>query len=221
MLWRSLVWNALLQRNRPVATWMNGSCRGAARPLVKELCHSSQRSMTVITRSWHAPYLSCLRASSSSALTSVDGADEKGYDSLPPMDESVATHLCLHMTIGWKAKAAHPSSRVGQLKLSLDEPIHQLDKRPQRFTPWPACKCSRQNSFAPLTSSNQNSKSFKELCSATDVALRATKMTTQAIEINLMQLNHFSSLRQGFLPEACSHENSLPLVFAVCRQKLQ
>ncbi len=41
----------------------------------------------VITRSWHAPYSSCIRASSSPALTSVDGAEEKGYDSLPPMDE--------------------------------------------------------------------------------------------------------------------------------------
>ncbi len=26
MLWRSWVWSGLLQRNRPVAAWMNGSC---------------------------------------------------------------------------------------------------------------------------------------------------------------------------------------------------
>ncbi len=45
-----------------------------------------------ITKSWRAPYSS--RASSSSTLTSVDGAEEKGYDSLPPLDESVAVHLC-------------------------------------------------------------------------------------------------------------------------------
>ncbi len=44
-LWRSWVWNGLPQRNRPVAAWMNGSCQGAARPLVNELRHSSQRSM--------------------------------------------------------------------------------------------------------------------------------------------------------------------------------
>ncbi len=62
-----------------------------------------------ITMSWHAPYSSRLRASSSFALTSVDGAEEKGYDSLPPLDESVAVHLCLPMAIGWKAKAAHTS----------------------------------------------------------------------------------------------------------------
>ncbi len=37
MLWRSWVWNGLLQWNRPVATWMNGSCQGAARPLINKL----------------------------------------------------------------------------------------------------------------------------------------------------------------------------------------
>ncbi len=54
-------------------------------------------------------YSSRLHASSSSALTSVDGAKEKGYNSLPPLDESVAAHLCPPTAIGWKAKATHPS----------------------------------------------------------------------------------------------------------------
>ncbi len=46
MLWKSWVWIGLLQRNRPVAAWMNGSCRGTVRPMVNKLHHSSQRSMT-------------------------------------------------------------------------------------------------------------------------------------------------------------------------------
>ncbi len=39
-----------------------------------------------INKSCREPYSSHLRVSSSSALTSVDGAEEKGYDSLPPLD---------------------------------------------------------------------------------------------------------------------------------------
>ncbi len=46
-----------------------------------------------ITKFWCAHNSSCLRASSSSALTLVDGTEEKVYDSLPPLDESVAVHL--------------------------------------------------------------------------------------------------------------------------------
>ncbi len=52
-----------------------------------------------ITRSWRALLV----------LTSVDSTEEKGYDSLPPLDESVAAHLCPPTAIGWKVKATHPS----------------------------------------------------------------------------------------------------------------
>ncbi len=50
-----------------------------------------------------------LHNSSSSALTTVDVTEEKGYGKLPPLDESVAAHLCSPMAIGWKAKVTHPS----------------------------------------------------------------------------------------------------------------
>ncbi|KAL0148616.1 hypothetical protein M9458_056056 [Cirrhinus mrigala] len=40
-------------------------------------------------RSWCAPYSARLRTSSSSVLTSVKGTEDKGYEKLPPLDESV------------------------------------------------------------------------------------------------------------------------------------
>ncbi len=55
-----------------------------------------------VTKSWGAPNSSRLRASSSSALTSVNGAEENGYNSLPPLDESVAANPCPPMAFGWK-----------------------------------------------------------------------------------------------------------------------
>ncbi len=55
------------------------------------------------------PYSSRIRSSASAALTSVDDAEEKGYEHLPPLDESVAAHLCPPTAIGWKARASHPS----------------------------------------------------------------------------------------------------------------
>ncbi len=39
----------------------------------------------------------------------LDGAEEKGYEKMPQLDESMAAHLCPPTAIGWKAKAAHPS----------------------------------------------------------------------------------------------------------------
>ncbi len=83
-------------------------------------------------------YLFTIRVSSSSAHTSVDGMVEKGYDSLPSLPQPLAG----------RQKLPTRPKRVGRLQLLLDEPIHRLDKRPLRFTPWRSCKCSRQNSSA-------------------------------------------------------------------------
>lgn len=62
-----------------------------------------------LTRSWRTPYSARLRTSASAALTLVDGAKDKGYEKLPPLDESMAALLCPPTADGWKAKAAHPS----------------------------------------------------------------------------------------------------------------
>ncbi len=63
-----------------------------------------------LTKSWHAPYLACLSSNSCSALSSVDGTEEKGYEKMPPLNEAVTAHLCLPTAFGWKAKVAHPSN---------------------------------------------------------------------------------------------------------------
>lgn len=62
-----------------------------------------------LTKLWHATCSARLRSSASPALTTVDGAAQKGYDKLPPLDKVVAAHFCPLAAIGWKANAAHPS----------------------------------------------------------------------------------------------------------------
>ncbi len=62
-----------------------------------------------LKKSWRAPYSSRMCPCTSAALTSIDGAEEKGYEHLPPLDESVAVHLRPPTSIGWKAWATHPS----------------------------------------------------------------------------------------------------------------
>ncbi len=47
-----------------------------------------------LTKSWRAPYSSRICPSTSAALTSINGAEEKGYEHLPPLDEFVVAHIC-------------------------------------------------------------------------------------------------------------------------------
>ncbi len=67
-------------------------------------------------------YLAHLCTSASSTLASVDGTEEKGYERLPPLDESVAMHLCPPTAIGWKEKVAHLSKPCR----SSEESLHAL-----------------------------------------------------------------------------------------------
>ncbi len=75
---------------------------GSLPTLVPLLCTTSSQNCG-------APLLVSHPPSASVALTSIDGAEDKGYERLPPQDESVAAHLCPPTAIGWKAKASHPS----------------------------------------------------------------------------------------------------------------
>ncbi len=142
-LWRSWVWNGLPQMKRPVAAWMNGSCQGAAKPLVNELRHSSQWSTTRSpnlgmhpTRTAYVPLLP------PPSLRSTVRKKKDTTACLPWMSQWPPISARPGPLAGRQKPPTHPN-RVGRLQLLLDEPIHRLDKRPQHFTPWRSCKCSR------------------------------------------------------------------------------
>ncbi len=83
---------------------LSGSVADPA-PSYRRLLHATPELLPD-SKSWCAPYWSHICPSASAALTSVDGAEEKGYEHLSPLDESVAAHLCLSTAIGWKARAS-------------------------------------------------------------------------------------------------------------------
>ncbi len=144
-LWRSWVWNGLPQMKRPVAAWMNGSCRGTAKPLVNELRHSSQWSTTRSTNFGMHPnrtaYVPLLPPPS---LRSTARKKKDVTACLPWMSQWPHISARPGPLVGRQKPLTRPN-RVGRLQLLLDEPIHRLDKRPQHFTPWRSCKCSRMS----------------------------------------------------------------------------
>ncbi len=95
-------WNGLRLRSHLAAGWTSVFSRGAIKPPTNALSPSSPFFP-------FAPHSSRIRPSASAALTSVDGAEKKEYERMPPLDESVAAHLYPPTAIGWKARASHPS----------------------------------------------------------------------------------------------------------------
>ncbi len=140
-----------------------------------------------LTKSWRAPYSSHIRPSASSALTSIDGAEEKGHEHLPPLDESVAAHLCPPMAIGWKARTSHPSkpcratsALAGCTYVAAGQAASALHSM--------AVLQVFQAKMLASEEAGLNAASLRDLRSATDLALRATKATAQAIGRSMSSL---------------------------------
>ncbi|KAI2646291.1 Platelet glycoprotein V [Labeo rohita] len=141
-----------------------------------------------LTRSWRAPYSARLRTSSSSALTSVDGAEDKGYEKLPPLDESVAAHLCPPTAIGWKAKASHPSKPCRTTSALAGRAYTSAGQAASALHSMAILQVFQAKLLAQSDKSALDPATMTDLRSATDLALRATKTTAQAIGRSMANL---------------------------------
>lgn len=121
-----------------------------------------------LTKSWHAPYSAHLYTTTSIALTSMDGSQEKGYEQMPPLDEAVAAHLYPPSAVGWKNKRALPfkpcrmtSALAGRAYSSAGQAASVLHTM--------AILQVFQASFSALLI-RLDAPAFRELHSATDLA---------------------------------------------------
>ncbi len=139
------------------------------------------------TKSWRAPYSSRIRASTSAALTSVDGAEEKGYEHLPPLDESVAAHLCPPTAIRGKARATHPSKPCRATSALVRHAYSEAGLAASVLHSMAVLQVFQANMLAN-EDAGLDSASLRDLRSATDLALHATKATAKAIGCSMSSL---------------------------------
>ncbi len=141
-----------------------------------------------LTRSWRSPYSARLRTSASSALTTVDGAEEKGYERMPQLDESVAAHLCPPTAIGWKAKASHPSKPCRTTSALAGRSYASAGQAASALHSMAVLQVYQAKLLSAIDESEPDPATLRELRSATDLALRATKTTAQAIGRSMASL---------------------------------
>ncbi len=141
-----------------------------------------------LTRSWRSPYSARLRTSASSALTTVDGAEEKGYERMPQLDESVAAHLCPPTAIGWKAKASHPSKPCRTTSALAGRSYASAGQAASALHSMAVLQVYQAKLLSTVDESEPDPATLRELRSATDLALRATKTTAQAIGRSMASL---------------------------------
>ncbi|KAL0186275.1 hypothetical protein M9458_017945, partial [Cirrhinus mrigala] len=125
-----------------------------------------------LTRSWRAPYSARLRTSSSSALTSAD----------------VAAHLCPPTAIGWKTKASHPSKPCRRTSALAGRAYTSAGQAASALHSMAILQVFQAKLLAQSDRSALDPATLTELRSATDLALRATKATAQAIGRSMASL---------------------------------
>ncbi len=133
-----------------------------------------------LTKSWRAPYSSRIRPSASSALTSVDGAEEKGYEHLPLwMSQWPRISARPRLSDGRRGRVIRPSRAEPHLH-SLDAPTLALHSM--------AVLQVFQAKMLASEEAGLDAASLRDLRSATDLALRTTKATAQAIGRSMFSL---------------------------------
>ncbi|XP_016107756.1 guanylate cyclase 2G-like [Sinocyclocheilus grahami] len=165
--------------------WQNGKppVDNPACGFDNELCEWLNNVHEELTMSWHATYSARANPSTAAAaLTTTDGADVKGYSMLPPLEEAVAAHLCLPFALGLKAHAARPSKPCRTTSVLANRAYAAAGQAGLALHTMAVLQVFQAKLLCSMDESGQqHQEAFKELRTATDLALREKKATAQAI----------------------------------------
>ena len=135
---------------------------------------------TELSKSWNAPFSARLRSSASSALSQVDGATEKGYASIPAVEEAVATHLC-PPSARWRSKSALPSKACRTTSALAGRAFTASGQAASALHSMAVLQILQADLLRELDEKGPDHAALADLRSATDLSLRATKTAAQAI----------------------------------------
>ncbi len=107
---------------------------------------------------------------------------------MPQLDESVAAHLCPPTAIGWKAKASHPSKPCRITSALAGRSYASAGQAASALHSMAVLQVYQAKLLSAVDESEPDPATLRELRSATDLALRATKTTAQAIGRSMASL---------------------------------
>ncbi|CAM4714568.1 unnamed protein product [Leuciscus chuanchicus] len=133
-----------------------------------------------VAKSWNAPYSARVRPAVSLAFSAVDDAKNKGYLSLPPVEEAIAAHLC-PPSAGRRAKPALPSKACRTTSSLLRRAFSAAGQAASALHTMATLQIFQADLLRKLDEEGPDAICVPDLRSATDLALRATKSAAQAI----------------------------------------
>ncbi|XDV25826.1 hypothetical protein PO909_029676 [Leuciscus waleckii] len=140
-----------------------------------------------VAKSWNAPFSARMRSSVSLAFSAVDDAKNRGYHSLPPVEEAIAAHLC-PPSAGRRAKLALPSKACRMTSTLLGRAFSAAGQAASALHTMATLQIFQADLLRKLDENGPDAICVPDLRSATDLALRATKSAAQAIGRSMASL---------------------------------
>ncbi len=107
---------------------------------------------------------------------------------MPLLDESVAAHICPPTAIGWKAKAAHPSKSRRTTSALAGPSYASSGQAASALHSMAVLQVYQAKLLSAMDESEPDHATLRELRSATNLVLRTTKTTDQAIGWSMANL---------------------------------
>ncbi|KAL0168630.1 hypothetical protein M9458_036852, partial [Cirrhinus mrigala] len=134
-----------------------------------------------LTRSWKAPLSARSRHVISLSLTTLDGGPVRGYTEVPQVERAIAMHLCPQNAASWRGRPRLPS-RACKFSSALVARVYVASgQAASALHAMAILQVFQAKVLKDLHEGVPDPELLHELRSATDYALRATKVTAQAL----------------------------------------
>ncbi len=169
-----------LEVNRPPSPepsrlddWLLGAGRGSQQcpaPVHEEL-----------TKSWMAPFTARNPSSASSILTTLDGGVGRGYAGIPQVERAIAVHLCPRNTATWRNRPRLPSKACKLTAALAAKAYSAAGQAASALHAMAILQVHQAKALKQVQEGSTDPGLMQELRTATDFALRATKVTPRSL----------------------------------------
>ncbi|KAI2652534.1 hypothetical protein H4Q32_005770 [Labeo rohita] len=153
-------------------------------------CDSRPRSSPVpffpevheeLTKSWKAPLSARSWHANSPSLTTLQGGPARGYTEVPQVERAVAMHLCPQNAASWRGRPRLPSRACKFSSALVAKAYAASGQAASALHAIAILQVYQAKVLKDLHEGVPDPELLHELRSATDYALRATKVTAQAL----------------------------------------
>ncbi len=134
-----------------------------------------------VTRSWKAPFSARNRPSASSVLTTLDGGAAQGYVEVPPVERAIAMQLCPQGAAAWRGNPRLPSRACKFSSALTAKAYGAAGQATSALHAMALLQVHQAKALKQLHESDADPGVLQKLRTATDLALRATKVTARAL----------------------------------------